>query len=62
MRAFQMTKQELYTALQTSGQLNRMTSSELWKEAFKRYNTERGTKLKPNCGRCFETVTKWLQS
>lgn len=56
----QLTKEEIKKALVDSGKIHRFTSDNLWLQAFKSYNTENKSSLKPSCGTCFQRVKEWI--
>lgn len=58
-----MDKSEVYHQLKTSGQLKAMDDNDLWREAFKLYNQEKGTsfKVRDFCQKCFNKVIEWLE-
>jgi len=41
--------------------LHRYTDNVQWKNAFRLYNEVHGTKLRPDCGKCYTAVKEWLQ-
>lgn len=56
-----MEKSEIKKRLQESGLIERFRGNEkLWQLAFKAYNEENRTNLKPNCGRCFQKVKEFI--
>lgn len=57
-----MNKSELAQAIKNEGKWDRHQRSPAWEKAFESYNSLTGSKLRPTCGGCFNTVKKWLQS
>jgi hypothetical protein len=53
-----MTRTEVKNNL--GAQIYRYDNTQEWRDAFLLYNAVHGTKLKPNCGKCFEKVKEWL--
>jgi hypothetical protein len=57
-----LTKEEILHRLKTSRQINTMEVTDNWKDAFNLYNSERGTKMKPeeSCSKCYQIVLDFL--
>ena len=56
----ELTKEQIKEALVSTGRIHRFTSDNLWLQAFKIYNLEKKSSLKPSCGSCFQRVKEWL--
>jgi hypothetical protein len=57
-----MDKKELLQRLRAANEINTISQSKNWKDAFKAYREATGENLSMGCNRCYAKVKTWLEA